>query len=167
VSARAEPVALHLLRHAHAGDPEAWTGDDAARPLSDKGVAQAERLARHLSAVGFTADVVLTSPKIRARQTADIVAAALGLKVREDERLAGSLGLGAIRKILREAGDPRVPVLSGHDPDFSELLATLTGTPSLPMKKGAMARIDLVGGLEQGGGVLRWLLPPDLLPREA
>jgi phosphohistidine phosphatase len=160
------PVSLHLLRHADAGDPEKWQGDDAARPLSEKGVRQAERLGRHLARVGFEPDAILSSPKVRALQTAEIVGRALGASVTADDRLAGSLDPGSIDGLLRDAGSPRRPVLVGHDPDFSELLADLTGAPNLTMKKGALARVDLGDGIRPGGGVLRWLLPPDLLPRD-
>jgi phosphohistidine phosphatase SixA len=163
----ARPVALHLLRHADAGDAEAWTGDDDVRPLSDKGVRQAERLGLHLALVGFEPDVILSSPKLRASQTAEIVAAALGTTVTLEDRLASSVALGAVDKVLRDHGEPRRPVLVGHDPDFSDLLASLVGAPAMPMKKGALARVDLVIGPEPGGGVLRWLLPPDALPRNS
>lgn len=162
----AQPIALYLLRHAHAGDAETWHGDDDVRPLSDKGVRQAERLGLHLALAGFEPDVILTSPKLRASQTADIVAAAIGKPVTIDERLGKPFGLGPLGKVLAEHGSARQPVLVGHDPDFSDLLATLTGAPTLPMKKGALARVDLVMGVEPGGGVLRWLIPPDALPRE-
>ena len=60
-------IELYFLRHAHAGDPEAWTGDDAARPLSDKGEKQAERLGAFLAGVGFKPDAIISSPKLRAR----------------------------------------------------------------------------------------------------
>ena len=70
---------LYLLRHADAGDPEAWKGDDADRPLSGKGEKQSERLGRFLAGTAFRADVVLTSPKVRALRTAEIVAERLGL----------------------------------------------------------------------------------------
>jgi len=158
-------VSLHLLRHADAGDPEKWQGDDAARPLSEKGVRQAERLGRLLAAAGFEPDAILSSPKIRALQTAEIVGRALGVEVTPAEALAGSLDPARVDALLREAGGPRRPVICGHDPDFSELLGELSGVPNLTMKKGALARIDLAHGVRAGGGVLRWLLPPDLLPR--
>jgi phosphohistidine phosphatase len=160
------PVSLHLLRHADAGDPEKWQGDDAARPLSEKGMRQAERLGEHLARVGFEPDAILSSPMVRALQTAEIVGRALGVSVTADDRLAGSLDPGSVDGLLRDAGSPRRPVLVGHDPDFSELLAELTGAPDLTMKKGALARVDLGDGIRPGGGVLRWLLPPDLLPRD-
>lgn len=163
MSDRGLPVALHLLRHADAGDPAAWSGDDANRPLSAKGIDQAERLGRHLAAVGFAPDAVIASPKARAARTAEIVAAALGVNVRLDDRLAGSLGLDILDRLLDDAGRPRTPVLVGHDPEFSELLAALTGAPSLPMQKGGLARLELHDGIRPGGAVLRWLLPPDLV----
>lgn len=154
---------LYLLRHAHAGDPEAWDGPDDRRPLSDKGEKQAERLGRFLAGIGFTPDAIITSPKARAAQTAALVAAQLGTPVTEDARLGGELTISGVEAILRDAGDPGRAVLVGHDPDFSELVATLSGAPEVPMKKGALARIDLPRPLEPGGGILRWLVPPDLL----
>lgn len=159
-------VQLHLLRHADAGDPGAWRGDDRLRPLSDKGVRQAERLGQHLARIGFQPDAILTSPKVRAAQTAEIVGRAVGVEVGQDERLGAGVTLTVLGDLLGEAA-ARSVVLVGHDPDFSELLATLTGSAELPMKKGALARIDLRRGTAPGAGVLRWLLPPDLVPRRA
>ena len=54
-------------------------------------------------------------------------------------------------------------MIVGHDPDFSDLLGVLCGTTAVPMRKGALARIDVGRPLEPGGGTLRWLVPPDLL----
>jgi phosphohistidine phosphatase len=157
-------IRLHLIRHADAGDPGAWAGDDASRPLSDKGERQAERLGRHLAAIGFETDAIVSSPKVRALRTAEVVASALGATVRIDERLGGGFAVRELAVLLRDAGDPRRPVLVGHDPDFSDLLSTLAGAP-LEMRKGAIARVDLPEDVASGAGRLRWLLPPDLLPR--
>jgi phosphohistidine phosphatase SixA len=154
---------LYLLRHAHAGDAATWDGPDAARPLSSKGERQAERLGRFLAAAGFRPDAVVTSPKTRALRTGEIVAAALSVDVRVDERLGEPLDLVALEAILVDAGDPSRPVLVGHDPDFSELLEAIAGAHSLPMRKGALARIDTLRPLSPGSGTLRWLIPPDLL----
>lgn len=159
-------VSLHLLRHADAGDPETWQGDDSARPLSEKGVRQSESLGRHLARVGFETDAILSSPKLRALQTAEIVGKALGVKPTVDDRLAGSLDPRVVEALLEDAGRPASAVIVGHDPDFSELLAELTGAPRVSMKKCAIARIDLRDGLRPGSGALRWLLPPDLVPAE-
>ncbi len=154
---------LYLLRHAHAGDPGAWDGPDERRPLSGKGEQQADRLGRFLAGIGFQADAIITSPRLRAAQTATIVAERLGLPVREDGRLGDEMGLGTLEAILRDGGYPVRPVLVGHDPDFTELVAILCGGTRVPMKKGALVRIDVSRPLEPGGGMLRWLLPPDLL----
>ena len=153
---------LHFLRHADAGDPEAWTGPDAARPLSDKGRKQSKRLGEHLGAIGFEADAFITSPKVRAAQTAEIAAEPLGTKVSIDQRLAGGLEIDALDAVLTDAGDPGRVVIVGHDPDFSDLLSQLVGT-RLEMKKGAFARVEIERPLRAGTGTLRWLLPPDAL----
>ncbi|HEX5015783.1 MAG TPA: histidine phosphatase family protein [Candidatus Limnocylindrales bacterium] len=154
---------LCLLRHADAGDPEAWTGPDDARPLSGKGEKQSRRLGRFLAEVGFEPDAIISSPKLRARQTAELVAEALGREVAIDERLAGGLDTVAIEAILFDAGEPVRPILVGHDPDFSELAAWTAGARRLPMKKGAFVRIDTVRPISEASGTLRWLVPPDLL----
>jgi len=155
---------LRLLRHADAGDPAKWHKPDSERPLSEKGRRQAERLGRLLAAVKDQPDVFLTSPKVRARETAELAAAPLNAKVVVDDRLGGPLDLPAVDAILADAGNPARPVLVGHDPDFSELLAELVGVTELPMKKGAYARVDVDAPLRPGRGQLRYLVPPDLVP---
>lgn len=163
MTARPGPVRLHLLRHADAGDPEAWDRPDEVRPLSPKGRRQAERLGAFLAAADFAPDAIVTSPLLRARETAEIVADALRRPIRIDERLAGPLDPETVEAILSDAGDPLRPVLVGHDPAFSGLAGELVGTSGLELKKGTLARIDVERPLQAGEGVLRWLVPPDLL----
>jgi phosphohistidine phosphatase SixA len=154
---------LYLLRHADAGDPLAWDGPDDRRPLSDKGRRQADRLGRFLATIGFRPDAIITSPKARASGTAEILGGNLGLPVSVDRRLGDALGLGELEGVLRDAGDPERIVVVGHDPDFTDLIGELCGTSAAPMRKGALARVDVGRPLEPGGGTLRWLVPPDLL----
>ena len=158
-------VELGLLRHAHAGDPAAWDQPDDLRPLTNKGRQQAERLGRFLAAAGFVPDAVLTSPRIRARETAELVADSLGMSVWIDPRLGSFLDLATVEAILDDAGGPGRPVLVGHDPDFSDLLVLLTGSPGLRMRKGAFALLNVERPLTLGSAELRWLVPPDLLRR--
>jgi phosphohistidine phosphatase len=158
-------VELGLLRHAHAGDPTSWSGPDDIRPLTDKGRGQAERLGRLLASAGFVPDAILTSPRVRALQTAEIVGDELGVPVRTDPRLGSFLDLGALEAILDDAGAPVRPILVGHDPDFSDLLVLLTGSPGLRLRKGAFALLDVERPLTAGSAELRWLIPPDLLRR--
>jgi phosphohistidine phosphatase len=154
---------LYLLRHAHAGDPADWDGPDAIRPLSEKGERQADRLGRYLSGLGFAPDAIITSPKVRAVRTAELVALHLAVPVGIDDRLAGDLTLGRVGELLHDVGDPAKLVLVGHDPDFSELVAVLVGALRIPMRKGTLARIDADLPLRPAGGILRWLVPPDLV----
>ena len=154
---------LYLLRHAHAGDPERWSGDDAERPLTDKGRRQAERVGRMLSGADDAPDLVVTSPLARARQTAEIVAGELGVDVVVDRRLVGPLYTEEVEDILAAAGASERPCLVGHDPDFSSLLGELLGVAAIPMRKGTLARVDFEGRVRSGRGTLRCLVPPELL----
>jgi phosphohistidine phosphatase SixA len=156
---------LYLLRHAHAGDPEGWTGDDDLRPLSEKGRRQARRLAEALAGWAEAPDLLITSPRLRARETAEPIGEALGVEVVEDPRLAspfdadGAAGIVAAHRAER-------PCLVGHDPDLSSVLGELLGTSDVPMRKGALARVDFDGGVRAGRGTIRLLLPPELLTRK-
>jgi phosphohistidine phosphatase len=154
-------VRLHLLRHAHAGDPVEWDGDDALRPLTQKGRRQSERLGRFMSQHGIRPDVIVSSPKVRALQTAEIVAAELDMTVRIDAGLGETFGQRELWGLLDGLG-AREPMIVGHDPDLSSLLAYLIGADGIPMKKAALATIDLTTKLGDGEGTLRWLVPPDL-----
>jgi phosphohistidine phosphatase len=157
---------LHLLRHADAGDPEAWEGPDAARPLSDNGRKQSERLGKYLAGIAFKGGPFISSPKLRAAQTAELVADEVKAKVDLDDRLGESLSLEVVEGVLRDAGDPERAVLIGHDPDFSDLLTELVDTTRVEMRKGALARIEVDRPLRPGAGTLRWLIPPDALKPE-
>ncbi len=162
---RREPrvTELHFLRHASAADRETWDQPDEQRPLTEKGRRQAERLGRLLVAAGFTPDAVITSPLVRARETAEIVAGLVGAVARIEPRLGEPLDLAILDAILDDAGSPRRPIVVGHDPDFSELVTELIGGSPISMRKGVLARVDVERPLEPGAGELRWLLPPDLL----
>ena len=125
---------------------------------------EAGRSARtFLAGVEFKPDAIISSPKLRAAQTAEIVAKHLGIQISFDDRLAGAFEVETLETLLRDAGDPVRPVVVGHDPDFSDILAELSGASQLPMPKGALARVDIERPLRAGGGTLHWLVPPDLL----
>jgi phosphohistidine phosphatase len=157
-------IAVHLLRHAHAGDPERWTDDDSLRPLSEKGRRQAERLGRLLAGLDEAPDLFITSPKVRAVQTAELVADALGAPVVVDRRLGAAFDIAVLEDILLAHADADRPCVVGHDPDFSEVLGDLVGAAMVPMRKGAIARVDVQSrDLAPGRGVLRYLLPPDVV----
>jgi phosphohistidine phosphatase SixA len=153
---------VHLVRHAHAGDAELWDGPDELRPLSGKGRRQAERLGAFLLRAGIRPDRIISSPKIRALQTAELIGAALGLEIEVDKRLSAGCSLDCLDALLGNAG-ARTPMVVGHDPDFSMLLSELIGSAFQEMRKGALATIDVEWPLRAGTGTLRWLVPPELL----
>lgn len=157
---------LYVLRHADAGDPMEWAGDDADRPLSKKGRRQSKRLGDLLDALGFEPDALITSPKLRALDTAKIVGRRLGAKATVDQRLAGGVDADDVAALINDAGaEATSVVIVGHDPDFSELVSWLVGSP-IELRKGALARVDLPEReLGPGRGLLRWLLPPDAVAR--
>jgi len=157
-----ETVQILFLRHADAGDPLAWMGPDEDRPLSPKGERQAERVARHLESLGAIPDVILSSPKLRAFQTAEAVAKRLGREIVIRDQLGSGFDLLALGGILEDAGRPARPLLVGHDPDFSTAVSELVGA-SLTVRKGALVRVDAALPLTEGQGDLRWLIPPDAL----
>lgn len=160
------PIELYFLRHADAGDPLAWVGDDFERPLSKKGRRQAKRLGRLLDGVGAQMDLVLTSPRVRATETARLVARSIGTSWVADDRLGSDFGDEALRPLIAglAAGASSV-MLVGHDPDFSRAVSWLVGT-SIEMRKGALARVSLPDrNVGAGRGSLRWLLPPDAVGR--
>jgi phosphohistidine phosphatase len=122
---------LWLLRHAEAAD---GTPDDE-RPLTERGVIQAQDAGHAMSALGVTIDACLSSPKIRAVQTAQLACAPLGVEVTVDRRLAGEPFDAS--DLVAGLGDV---LLVGHDPSFSLTLHDLTGTQAR-MKKGGLAGI--------------------------
>ncbi|MEX1296324.1 MAG: histidine phosphatase family protein [Candidatus Limnocylindrales bacterium] len=164
-AAQGREIRVHLLRHAHAGDAFEWIGDDDLRPLTRKGRQQAERLGAFLEAHGIRPDVIVSSPLVRARQTAEIVAEALGMTIRTDRRLGTGFGKRELWAVLDETGGREV-MLVGHDPDFTSLLTYLLDAAGVRVRKGALATVDLHTRLGDGEGELRWLLPPDLLTED-
>jgi phosphohistidine phosphatase SixA len=111
-------VRLFVVRHAEAAPGE----PDDLRPLTDAGRAAAHALGEVLAAENL--DAVVSSPLLRARETADAIARAAGLEAVTDERLAPGASADDMRAIAR-AGD--TVVIVGHQPDCSEVVLALTG----------------------------------------
>lgn len=125
---------IWLLRH---GDAEDGSGKpDAERELTEKGERQSRNAGKALKELGVVLDVCLASPKVRARQTAELACEALGTPIEEDDRLAG----GDFDPLELAAGRGEV-MLVGHEPDFSSAIALVTGS-RVRMRKGGIAAID-------------------------
>ena len=125
---------IWLLRH---GDAEAGEGKpDAERELTEKGERQSRDAGAALKALGVDLDVCITSPKVRAHDTARLASESLGVDIEQDERLAG----GDFDPVEIAAGRGEA-MLVGHEPDFSRAVAAVTGS-RVKMKKGGVAAID-------------------------
>src|SRR5512142_866603 len=98
---------LYFLRHGPAGDRTTWKGDDAKRPLTADGKKQMLREAQHIAKLKLAPDLILTSPLMRATQTAEIVAKELGLEkiLEREDRLGPDFDLNALREIVNAHSD--------------------------------------------------------------
>ena len=157
---------LYLIRHAVAEERGPAWPDDSLRPLTDAGVAKMKRAMSGLARLGLSLDVILCSPLVRARQTADIVAAALSPK--PPIVIVKALAPGGSRQmVLAEVGrQPRRGhvALVGHEPDIGALAAHLTGLPEpLTFKKGAVCRIDVDLTKARRPGTICWFLTPRIM----
>jgi phosphohistidine phosphatase len=157
---------LYVVRHAIAEERGDEYPDDSLRPLSSKGVERFEKVARGLRALDVSIDRILSSPFVRARQTADILCKAVDghpqiVEVRallpdgSWEEVCGALetcrGLSSI-------------ALVGHEPSIGKIAARLAGARApLEFKKGAICRVDVETLPPAGPGSLRWFAWPKIL----
>jgi phosphohistidine phosphatase len=124
---------IWLLRHGDAEDGS----PDSERRLTAKGEEQASAAGAALARLGEHLDSCVTSPKVRARDTARLACEPLGVEVSEDKRLEG--GPFDIGEVAAGYGDD--VLLVGHDPDFSMAVHDATGA-QVRMKKGGLAGVD-------------------------
>lgn len=159
-------IELYLVRHAIAAERGPKFPDDRQRPLTPDGAQKFKDAARGLASLNVVVDLVLTSPLVRARETATILAAGLGRRPIEelDALSPGGRRAAVVDAIAYQAKKyPRL-ALVGHEPDLGELaIALLGGTGTIRFKKGAICAIDVDGATPGGPGTLRWLLPPRVL----
>jgi phosphohistidine phosphatase len=158
-------VRLLIIRHAIAVDPETAGVDDAERPLTEEGARKWRAAAQGLAAILDPPGALLTSPFLRARQTAEIAGQAWGgLDPRKTDALAGG-SFDELAAVVDGYRDRELVAMVGHEPWLSSLLAHLLGTrhgERLAFKKGGAALLEVPAGLAAGGRLL-WLLPPRLL----
>jgi len=157
---------VYFLRHGDAGAAGAWKGRDDERPLSKEGAAQMEKVAATMALLRLHVDMILTSPLLRARQSAEIVARKLHLldSLLAEERLAPGFGAAQLEKILADHRDRAALLLVGHEPDFSRVISACAGGARVTCGKGSLARviIDDAASLQ---GILAWLVPAEVLAR--
>jgi phosphohistidine phosphatase len=160
---------LYIIRHGDAidqNDPQV-TGD-AMRWLTDEGRDEVGISARLLAKLGVKPDLVLTSPMVRARQTAEIVADLVGSKGGPEvcDHLVYGGSLAGVLADITARDRPRRIVLAGHMPSVGALVGYLAwGSPEngVPFRTAEICRIDLPDDAPApGNGDLRWLIPPKI-----
>ena len=157
---------LYLIRHGVAEERgEDWP-DDSKRPLTPEGISRLQKAARGLTAIGVTFDQIVSSPLVRARQTADVFAQDLKGKppiATSDALAPAGAPPAVIQEITKHVRKARV-ALVGHEPNLGELAGLLIGARRpLEFKKGGICRIDFDMLPPKGGGMLRWFLTPKML----
>ena len=157
---------LYLLRHGIAVEPGTpGFESDADRPLIPEGERKVEKIADAMEALELSFDWILSSPYVRARQTAEIVAKALDLrkKLEFSETLTPS---GSMRKLIDILNERRLEhvLLVGHEPFMSELISLLTageaGAMHAIMKKGGLCKLGTENLRHGRCAALEWLLTP-------
>lgn len=158
---------LYLLRHGIAVEPgTSGFEDDSARPLIPKGRRQLRKTADAMKELAGDFDLILSSPLVRAKQTAEIVAKKLKLK--KSLRFTNALAPGGavailLRQLGREKPAPQRVLLVGHEPDMSRLISLLvTGGPQLQVdfKKGGLCKLEAEKLRASQCAKLVWLLTP-------
>jgi phosphohistidine phosphatase len=159
---------LLIIRHAIAfeRDRHRWP-DDAMRPLSPLGIRRARKAAAGLKELCKAPDRLLSSPLIRARETAKILTEVAGWPRAEiAPELTPGEGAAAVLTLLAKDRSKRIAIV-GHQPDLSALLTACLlrnrGTLPIEMKKNAVACLAFDGRARVGHAVIKWLATPRLL----
>lgn len=159
---------LILVRHAiaHERNRTRWP-DDSLRPLTPEGLRKFRKAARGLATLLPKSAVILTSPWVRARDTATVLASALkGAKPIERAELTGNAAIYEAFDLVRSRKEPTV-VLVGHEPNLGRFLATALGGDGarieIEFKKGGAACVEFGKRVTPGSATLVWMSPPRLL----
>jgi phosphohistidine phosphatase len=147
---------LWLLRHGEAEPHD--SAPDADRRLTPRGEAQSRTAGRALAALGLEFQMVFTSPKVRARETARLVCEELTAEPIDHEPLAEGFAASDALELMAAAGDDKRILLVGHEPDFSQVVHDLTGG-RIALKKGGVAGIAFDG---TSGHLVALLRPREL-----
>jgi phosphohistidine phosphatase len=154
---------VYFLRHGIAADRESWQGNDFDRPLTDEGRKRLDREAKRLAQFDLGLQAIVSSPLLRAKATAEIVAERLGMSgnLATDERLGPDFDVKRFTQIVREHADANAILLVGHEPNMSETIGDIVGGAKIDLKKGGFACVDISSGAT--AGELLWLIPPKVL----
>ncbi|MCP9469118.1 MAG: histidine phosphatase family protein [Nitrospira sp.] len=154
-----------LIRHGIAVSPEEWEAGEDKRPLTPKGKKRVLRAAAGLAALDCKPSHLLSSPFVRAHDTAKLIRSVLcpSVKVETREELAPGSTPERIIALLSSLQSASTVICVGHEPLLGETAALLLcgkAIKNFPLKKAGAALIHLPDGVKPGQGVLRWWLEP-------
>lgn len=159
---------LYLVRHGiatqHLGGN---VKSDAQRPLTEEGRAETKIVAQALKRLGVKPDLVVTSPLVRAYQTAEILLDVLSgsQKLEYCDALAPGGTASELYKFLRDYKTANEVFLVGHEPDMGRLAATILWAGpeiDIPFKKAGVCRIDISSLPVSEPGILKWFITPKI-----
>lgn len=160
------PTELYLVRHAIAAERGSEWPDDTKRPLTERGIGRFKEAVKGLRHLDVTVDEIFTSPLVRAKQTAEILAEGLPGKpsVKVLDALSPGHAPGSMLAQLARTARRRRIALVGHEPGLGELAAHLIGAGrALEFKKGGVCRIDVESLSSRRAGALNWFVTPKVL----
>ena len=150
---------LYFLRHGIAEDNLDNSMSDFSRALTPKGIQRTKDTGHTLKAIDLKLTRLYSSPLVRAQQTAAILGEILGVTVTERDELGPGFGLEAVVELMQDFNDDDALMFVGHEPDSSATVSRIIGGGDIVMKKGSLARIDVLTR-EPLHGMLVWLIPP-------
>lgn len=153
---------LYFIRHGIAAGA-APGQPDHTRALTPQGIHKLKRQVHFVRAAGWSVDRLYTSPYVRARQTAELLAPAFGTACEEQALLKCGCTFDDLVELLARSGRPEGVAVVGHQPDLSQLVQALTGCVVM-MRKGMVAVVD-VARVRRMGGTLVGLYDPDVTAR--
>ncbi len=161
---------LYLLRHAIAAEPgTVIVSHDSERSLTEEGIEKMKKAVEGMRRMGISVDQMISSPYLRASETAKIVAKGIGFdgKIRFSDVLVPNADFKNFFKLLKEFKAHEKVLLVGHMPSIGEFVSTLIfgkGAPAMDYKKGGLCRVDMPDILTPSVlGQLKWFLTPKQL----
>ena len=164
----ANRCSIYIVRHAVAEERGPEYPDDTLRPLTADGVSRFRKAVSGLVELGVEVEVILSSPLVRARQTANLLSKGLAghPSVVETSALSPGASYKALMAELGRHARKTAIAIVGHEPHLGEIAARLVGCPErFDLRKGGACRIDVDRFPPSGPGRLQWFAPPKLLVR--
>jgi len=157
---------IYFLRHANAGMPNATDAKDEKRHLDLRGIKHGHDVGRALAAMNVTLDVIVSSPLLRALQTAEIVAREMRhrSKVVTDAALRPGASYEEFQQLLDRHSRTEAIMVVGHNPNLSQFLNKLlpggNGATPIELKKGSIAKVEKEG---RNPAILKWYMTPKVV----